>query len=130
MLKHSRGNYTPQQISRCAQMSGPYGKYLDQLISEVGITDTQAALNKKVQSAYLNDIQRFIDEYQQHALCDYLPVRSHDHFEDYQQETRMNSPALMGQKLKELSVRMDKYKKSIKHKVADLSGMLTKLGDK
>ena len=37
ILLRSRGQYTPQQLKRCAQMSGTFGKEIDNILSDSGI---------------------------------------------------------------------------------------------
>ena len=117
MLKNARGNYTPLQVNRCAQMSGPYGKQLDQMFHDVGIADMQAKAARTKGNAYMSDVQRFVEEYQSDALFDYLPGRKHHGFEDYEPKKLIKDPVGLGRKLKEMSHRMDMCRKSIKHKV-------------
>jgi hypothetical protein len=98
-------------------MSGPYGKHLDQLFADVGIADMQALPARSRGNAYMADIQRFVEEYQSDALCDYLPGRKHDGFGEYESTSRLQDPIGLGKKLKQLSTRMDMLEKIVKHKI-------------
>ena len=47
MLKHFRGRDTDAQLLRCATMGGAFGKDIDRLFTEVGLTDTASHGSKK-----------------------------------------------------------------------------------
>ena len=113
MLKNARGNYTDREIGRCAQMSGPFGKQLDNMFTSAGIVDMRSHPTKKRSNAYLADIKRFVQEYQAEALCDYIPGRNHDGFEEYQQTNRIKSPTALGRNLFAKSQHLDMCKKAV-----------------
>lgn len=117
MIKNARGNYTEQQVLRCAQMSGPFGKQLDNMFTSVGLVDMRSLPSRKRDNVYHSDIKRFVEDYKAEALCDYLPVRSHRAFDEYVASNRITAAAGLGQKLKSMSKRLDIWKNISRHEV-------------
>ncbi|XP_071490821.1 uncharacterized protein [Diadema antillarum] len=110
MVKSSGGSTTPQQLSRCAQMSGPFGKDLDALFTGAGIVDMEDSTRGKRTDLYDADIRRFTEEYQADALLDYIPGREHSGFGAFEGRCMMQNPKKLGEKLQSLSVKLDMWK--------------------
>ena len=107
MLKHSRGRYTDEQVSRCAQMGGAYGRHIDKLFTLAGLGQFDSRDMKKQPNWYKEDIRVFTEEYQEHALLDYLPGRQPDGFRDFVFDRSIRMPRKLGEKLISLSLDMD-----------------------
>ena len=112
MLKRSRGRYTDEQVIRCAKMSGAFGKQIDRLFTSTGLADVATPGRHTGRSEkYKQDIAKFVQEYKQDALHDYLPVREHQGFKSFQATYRVRNARAMGRKLYEDSKRLDLWKR-------------------
>ena len=109
MLKHSGGNYTPQQVDRCAQMSGAFGKTLDKLVTISGLGEMARHYDGQVRRHYMDDIPRFLQEYTPYGLCSYVTNRFHDGFAGFRHSKTIREPASLGFKLNVLSSRLDRW---------------------
>ena len=81
MLKKSRGNVTPRQVERCAQMSGGFGREIAALYSAARLTsgfvrDTNTKRKGSI------DVLDFSDAYRDDRLWDKIPGRSHRMYRD------------------------------------------------
>lgn len=110
MVRNSRGNYTDKNILRCARISGPFGRTLYKLFTQAGLVDMAALDARKASPQYSRDIQRFIQDYQEFALYDYLPGRQHDSFPEFVHSTAITAPWKLEKKLRKLCHRMDQWR--------------------
>ena len=111
MAKHCRGRYTDKEIQRCAQMSGAYGKSVDSIFAEAGLLDKEAdSVSHKPH--FKKDIAKFVSEYQQDALVDYLPTtdRIHRGFKNYERTVGLPRPRDMALKILQLSQDLDLWR--------------------
>ena len=109
MLKHSGGNYTPQQVDRCAQMSCAFGKTLDKLVTISGLGEMARHNDGQVRRHYMDDIPRFLQEYTPYGLCSYVPNRFHVGFAGFRHSKTTRDPGSLGYKLNVLSSRLDRW---------------------
>lgn len=93
LLKHSRGRYTQEQVSRVSRMAGPFARQLDTIyenqVSETYVQDT----HKERSVHYRRNIPEFINEYQDAGLFDCVPGRQHAHFPKYRLDRGIPNPA-------------------------------------
>ena len=107
MLKHSRGHYTDQQVARCAQMGGAFGRQVDRLFTLAGLGQYDSRDVYKRPNWYKEDIRAFTEEYQEYALTDYLPGRQPAGFKDFVFDISIKSPRQLAQKVLQFSTDMD-----------------------
>ena len=69
--------YSDDQIDRCATLGGEFGKKLDVSFSNVSAAVSKIQKRKKRE---VPDVQRFLEEYQEDQLWDYIPGRAHNGF--------------------------------------------------
>ncbi|XP_030852129.1 uncharacterized protein LOC100893251 [Strongylocentrotus purpuratus] len=110
MLLTSRGRFTEEQVKRCAEMSGPFGSSLDAMLTNANVVDMGAKYQKQRRNVYEDDIVRFVEEYEQDALFDYLPGREHSAFQGFVHDGKVHDPKKLGKKLKQLSNNLDMWK--------------------
>ncbi|XP_014667911.1 PREDICTED: uncharacterized protein LOC106809360 [Priapulus caudatus] len=110
LLANSNGNYTPQTVKRCSQMSGPYGRTLDDGFTDVGLVDMRTPNRKRRPNLYKADVSRFVTEYSSDSLCDYIPGREHDAFPNFEAPNQLFSPVRLGRKLYKFSHAMDSWR--------------------
>ncbi|XP_071500137.1 uncharacterized protein [Diadema antillarum] len=112
-INHCRGNVTERHADRCAKMSGPFGRYLDDMFSDAGIVSMKTPSRKRAENLYKQDVLSFVSENQRAALFEYLPFREHDGFEGFDGRHVVKAPCKLGQKLKALSRRMDAQRRTV-----------------
>ena len=61
MLKHSRGRYTDEQVARCSQMGGAFGREIDRLFTLAGLGQFDSRDLHKRPNWYEEDIRVFTD---------------------------------------------------------------------
>ena len=112
MLKQSRGNITPQQVLRCAQLSGPYGRQMDQLFTQSGLGDMDTRDCRQQIPEYKSDIDRFVAEYACDRLCSYRPGRTHLGLRNFNYQRKLKkSPVKLGVHLKHLAENLDNFRR-------------------
>jgi hypothetical protein len=109
MLKNSHGNYTPTQVDRCAKICGPLYKELDILLSASGLGITHYTHDKK-ELRHTKDVAKFIADFKEDQLLDFIPGRFHKGFEHFMNTKRMRAPHRLGNKLHSLSAEMDMWR--------------------
>ena len=116
MLRRSKGQYTAKQINRCAQMSGPFGKEMERIMtsSQLGHYSTNprhSSLSRRV----VEDVATFVAEFTNDGLFDCRPGRSHHGFEDFAYEAKIEEPIKMGGKMK-TSVDIDSWDDTLRRR--------------
>ena len=110
MMKRSRGQYTPQQVKRCSQLGGEFGKEFHSLVSDsLGLPIKE--MTRKASNKYKNDLKLFVREFSPDALFDYIPGREHKGFSDFVAKQALRSPYKLGKKLADLSTQMDFWRR-------------------
>ena len=110
MVKHCRGRYSDNEIMRCAQMSGSFGKHVDNIFAEAGLLKESASTRCHRHRPYHMDIAKFVDEYRQHGLGDYCPPRHHRGFSGYEYMSGLKNPRAMALKMSKLSEDLDLWR--------------------
>ena len=113
MIKAAKGNTTPKHVLRCGQMSGAYGKQIDELFTTSGLGDMLPSNRKARQHEYASDIRSFVKEFYSDALCDYVPGRQHGAFPEFENSTALPRPEVLGRKLRALSEKMDHFRHAV-----------------
>ena len=112
-LKRSRGLYTDQQVSRCCQLGGQFGKDLDaMLLQNIGMVhSTSSTLSHHVKCS---DVRAFIERYESCNLWKSIPGRAHVGFEKMKHEFKVRNCEKFARRLSHLSYRLDVWKKFAK----------------
>ena len=108
MLKRPRGNYTDEQVARCAELSGSFGKEVDRLFSEAGLgnfcsPDHASSHSKR----YREDVATFVKEFHRDGLFEYLPGRYHKGFKKFKYSRQIREPQTMAHLMMRLAEDMD-----------------------
>ena len=112
MLKRSRGTYTKAQVQRCCQLSGAFGRYLDDIFM-TSLTATEDQKPHHQSTKYDTDVQQFLEGYKDECLFDFIPGRQHSSFPNFKHAVVLNAPEKMGSKLVKLSQCMDRWKEFV-----------------
>ena len=111
MIKHCHGQYTIDQIQRCGQMSGPFKKEMSRLMMYGAQTDEHDHHDSRRKTPkYYQDLGILLDELKEDKLFAYHHGRAHKGFKDFEVRPLTNGYA-MGLKLKELSKKIDMWKR-------------------
>jgi hypothetical protein len=108
MLKKSRGVYTEMQLRRCAEMSGAYGKEINQVLSMTAMHKEHQSGNRQ-NTVLQKDVIVFTQMFASDGLLSYIPGRSHKGVKEF--STSLKKPALMSKRLRALSRDMDMWKR-------------------
>ena len=76
------GRYTAEQVARCAEMSGPFGKAFEQLFLSSGIGQF-ASSHSNNSPCIKSDIVTFVEEYREDALFSFIPGRHHKGYDTF-----------------------------------------------
>ena len=107
MLKHSRGNYTPNQLQRCSRMGGAFGKEMQRVFQEAMCLGDTFLAKRSHTARYYNDLKTFVNEFASEALVDYVPPRSHRAFPNFVLDTGIKSPRKLGRHIRALNDDLD-----------------------
>jgi len=110
MLKRSRGQYTSQQVKRCAQIGGEFGKTIGKLVAESAGTHMISA-SQKTPGKYNADIREFVESFRADGLFDVHPGRQHPSFEGFMARKVVKNPEKLGRRLAELSRDFDLWRR-------------------
>ena len=78
-MKHSNGNYTPDQTARCCQLGGDFASSLDGVFS-TNVASSHEDFSSKQQDC-VDDVRAMVEDHVHEALFDVLPGRSHRGFD-------------------------------------------------
>ena len=102
MLKRAKGNYTPKQILRCAQISGAFGRQLDRIFTRSGLGSMDTKRDKVRDKAFQRDLPLFVEVYTGGHLCRYTQARRpHKGFTAIEVDPHITNSIGMGQKMVE-----------------------------
>ena len=111
MLMRSRGNYTDKQVYRCSHLGGDFGKVVHKLFCQaMGMSPDSKPRHKKA-SSHHEDVKKFARDFQRDALFDYVPLRHHVGFANYEHSTSLKDPIRLGMKLSRLSKDLDFWRR-------------------
>ena len=116
LLAAASGNLTPKTLTRCAQMSGAFGRYLDELFTESGLGEMSSQKRPEAEKVNRADVVSLVEDLIEEELFEFVPGRFHRGFEDisasgaFKEPSERYSPILMGLKLHRLAKAMDSYK--------------------
>ena len=74
-MKHSSGNYTPDQTARCCELGGDFASSLENVFS-TQVAAGHEGFSSKEQDC-VNDVKAMVEEHLHEALFDVIPGRSH-----------------------------------------------------
>ena len=111
MLKQSGGNVTPKHVLRCAQMSGPNGRQLDEIFPQSGLGDMDVRDCHQRIPAYKVDVVRCLQDYQNDNLCSYQPGKMHRGMRDFTYPRKLRKSHLkLRIHLKQLARNLDNFR--------------------
>ncbi|XP_030839935.1 uncharacterized protein LOC100893656 [Strongylocentrotus purpuratus] len=106
MLETAGGRFTEDQMKMCAKMSGQFESSLDAMLTNANV-HMGVKHQKERRNGYEDEIVRFVEEYEQDALFDYIPGREHPAHQQFEHRSKVHYPKRLGQKLKQLSNNLD-----------------------
>lgn len=106
MLETAGGRFTEDQMKMCAKMGGRFESSLDAMLTNANV-DMGVRHQKERRNGYEDEIVRFVEEYEQDALFDYIPGREHSAHQRFVHRSKVHYPKKLGQKLKQLSNNLD-----------------------
>ena len=109
-LKKSRGLYTEDQVQRCVQLGGQFGRAVDNLFSK-RVGSENCFLQRTNRQVKCSDVQAFCQRHNDKRLWDCVPGRVHNGFEKVRHEWRVKDPVKFARKLCELSHKLDLWRK-------------------
>ena len=100
-LKHSRGRFTDDQVTRCSRIAGPLSEKLDDIcLTNVG--GTYKPKSKPKSGKHRTDVPSVVQEYKDDELFHYKPGRGFPSFKNFSHHPRIASP-------EKLKARLEKY---------------------
>ena len=109
-LKRSRGIYTDDQVARCCQLGGQFGRNLEAVLLQ---NISGGHLSSCTASHHINrsDVQVFVEKYRNHGLWENIPGRAHPGFEKMKHDSKVKDCGRLAKRLNHLSYRIDVWKK-------------------
>ena len=110
MVRGSHGRYTPEQLQRCSQMSGPFKVNVRTLLqAELGVTELYRVGGHHT-AKYSEDIPQFIKTYKKEKLFEYRKGRQHANLPNFHADMKHKAPKKLGELLKAYSIELDRWR--------------------
>ena len=114
-LKKARGVYTDEQVARCSELGGQFGRHLEELFhSSVG--SEHLAFQGDATHVDDNDVQSFLSEFVEDKLWDNVPGRAHPGFETMRHGWKVKNCADFAKKMAALSQKLDLWRNFVGYK--------------
>ena len=112
-IRRSNGVYTEDQVARCCQLGGQFGRHLDDLFLH-SLCGDKPSYQRTKYHVNKTDVASFVEQYQCHDLWKHVPGRAHAGFENIRHELKINDCAKFVKRIETLSERLDVWKRHSK----------------